>query len=542
MELEPSRGFLPTSPVGTGEGSEGGVDERIKSSLRLQYEAQVQVIRQQIGSLEKVRSDLGLSQRKMAQLLLVDPSAWTRWNRPGEEAPPHVWRALQWYLTVREKIPGLTPQYFLGADTRLIAEKSERKLELERRARENHIAALEGRLAELEKQAARTRKLLKAGLAAIVFLVFSAFLAGRARAEGATTSPPAVEAPAAEASAATEDVEAPQDRYAIPILYYTPETSLAGGLLLIQNLGEPREGRTSHVTAVAAVTVLGQSSISLIPKYYLKDEGELSGHLSWRFFPSRYFGRGVDGALEGKGEPYTERAVNAGFSHAARLRDDLSVRWGLGYDRHRIVDVETGGLMTGETAFFGEDLEVPSLKLGLELDSRDYPQSPRKGRFHRAQVTPMRPADKTNGRELPALTKYEIDLRRYREWNDRVTWASQLYLAEIAGGDEIPFQLMTGIGGANQLRGFPRGRYLDRALAMAQTEARVPFRRKFAWTVGASWGRLASTASEWAHARDLWAGSVGFHYVLDPRNRTKLRLDVGFADRAGAYFILGEAF
>lgn len=104
-------------------------DERVKSSTRLQYEAQVRVIRQQIGGLEKVREDLGLSQRKMAQLLLVDPSAWTRWNRPGEEAPPHIWRALQWYLTVREKIPGLTPQYFLGGDSRPLKDDRDRRLQ-----------------------------------------------------------------------------------------------------------------------------------------------------------------------------------------------------------------------------------------------------------------------------------------------------------------------------------------------------------------------------------------------------------------------------
>lgn len=130
MDLE--REALKAFPAeGVPEDSlESAAGLRVKSSTRLQYEAQVRVIRQQIGSLEKIRSDLGLSQRKMAQLLLVDPSAWTRWNRPGEEAPPHIWRALQWYLTVREKIPGLTPHYFLGADSRASKEERDRRLEL----------------------------------------------------------------------------------------------------------------------------------------------------------------------------------------------------------------------------------------------------------------------------------------------------------------------------------------------------------------------------------------------------------------------------
>src|SRR5437868_3539428 len=116
MEIETLKGTSTETPQGSFsqgfiEGEAEGV--RSKTSLRMVYEAQVSVIQKQLGSLEKIRGDLGLSQLKISQLLMVDPSAWTRWNRPGEEAPPHIWRALQWYLTLQEKIPGLTPQYFI---------------------------------------------------------------------------------------------------------------------------------------------------------------------------------------------------------------------------------------------------------------------------------------------------------------------------------------------------------------------------------------------------------------------------------------------
>jgi transcriptional regulator with XRE-family HTH domain len=87
---------------------------RAKTSIRMHYEAQARVIRSQIGDLEEVRQKLNLSARKMCQLLMIDPSAWSRWTKKGDEVPPHVWRALQWYLIVCDKIPGLTPQYFIG--------------------------------------------------------------------------------------------------------------------------------------------------------------------------------------------------------------------------------------------------------------------------------------------------------------------------------------------------------------------------------------------------------------------------------------------
>ncbi len=69
---------------------------RVRTANRLKYEAEVDVIKKQFGDLESIRQELGLSRRKMCQLLLVDPSAWTRWTKEG--APPYVYRALEWYL------------------------------------------------------------------------------------------------------------------------------------------------------------------------------------------------------------------------------------------------------------------------------------------------------------------------------------------------------------------------------------------------------------------------------------------------------------
>ncbi len=93
-----------------------GGKTRVKTALRLKYEAECEVIRKKLGSIDEVRRDLGLSQRKMAQLLMVDPSAWTRWVKNEDTIPPHVYRSLQWYLALIDKQPEWHPQNaFLGA-------------------------------------------------------------------------------------------------------------------------------------------------------------------------------------------------------------------------------------------------------------------------------------------------------------------------------------------------------------------------------------------------------------------------------------------
>lgn len=103
--------------------------EKARSSQRIRYDAEVSALKKRVGNLDEIRGSLGLTQRKMAQLLLVDPSAWTRWTRDGEDAPPIVYRALGWYLALEGKYPALSPDFWLKNVAKLPAER-ESEIEL----------------------------------------------------------------------------------------------------------------------------------------------------------------------------------------------------------------------------------------------------------------------------------------------------------------------------------------------------------------------------------------------------------------------------
>ncbi len=77
---------------------------KAKSPLRLRYAAETKVFRDQHGGLENIRQKLGFSRRKMCQLLLVDPSAWTRWMKDESRVPPHIYRSLEWFLALNQKM------------------------------------------------------------------------------------------------------------------------------------------------------------------------------------------------------------------------------------------------------------------------------------------------------------------------------------------------------------------------------------------------------------------------------------------------------
>lgn len=78
-------------------------EEKPKSALRMIYAAEIKVFKAQHGGLEEIRQKLGFSRRKMCQLLMVDPSAWTRWCKDESKVPPHVYRSLEWFLALHQK-------------------------------------------------------------------------------------------------------------------------------------------------------------------------------------------------------------------------------------------------------------------------------------------------------------------------------------------------------------------------------------------------------------------------------------------------------
>jgi hypothetical protein len=68
------------------------------------YDQEVLLIKAKHGDLESIRAKLNLSKRKVCELLLVDPSSWSRWTtQVGEDAPPYIYRSLQWYLSLIDK-------------------------------------------------------------------------------------------------------------------------------------------------------------------------------------------------------------------------------------------------------------------------------------------------------------------------------------------------------------------------------------------------------------------------------------------------------
>ncbi len=151
---------------------------RNKTQLRSHYENQVEVIKNQFGDIDKMRIQLGLSQRQMAHLLMVDPSTWTRWLKQKKGAPPHIYRALQWLMIIREQLPdnAVIPVQPNNANTMKIAKQLdvqffEKQMKEQDQKRNDTIDQLQLNLYELQNKMSGQSQTIKALFFTVLLLV-----------------------------------------------------------------------------------------------------------------------------------------------------------------------------------------------------------------------------------------------------------------------------------------------------------------------------------------------------------------------------------
>jgi outer membrane translocation and assembly module TamA len=99
------------------------------------------------------------------------------------------------------------------------------------------------------------------------------------------------------------------------------------------------------------------------------------------------------------------------------------------------------------------------------------------------------------------------------------------------------------IGADTAMRGYPRGRYRDRQAITAQVELRSAHWRRVGAVAFAGAGTVAPSLSDLASGAWYPSLGAGVRYVLSPKDRTVVRLDLGIG--RGSFGInvgIGEAF
>lgn len=254
------------------------------------------------------------------------------------------------------------------------------------------------------------------------------------------------------------------------------------------------------------------------------------------YLENPYYGTGPD-SRSADLEYYTREPfdISAVVRHAPTAT--MSYGAGLRWRSLRNMRLQEGSVLrtTPPTANAGR---VAYLSLTGEAvhDTRDNFHRPTRGTVLRGEIEAATP---TMGDDVPYL-RVQVSASAFTPLAGRwLTGAARIVVAQLAGGT-LPVQALLPLGGGWSLRGIPRERYLDRALAYANAELRCDVVWRFSLIAGVDAGRVARTLTAMSTAAWIAAPVVGLRLDMDD---FLVRADVAPGPESlGFYLNFGHVF
>jgi len=328
--------------------------------------------------------------------------------------------------------------------------------------------------------------------------------------------------------------------FALPIIFYTPETKLAfgvGGGYYFRTVKGDVKTNLSRLDGFMMYTLRNQFRVALAPDVYFKrNVYRLQSALSFSYFSDKFFGVGPDTTKDME-EDYTSRIYILNLNLQRKLFLGLSGGIKLELARSTLVEVDEDGLLATAMIQGSEGGVGSGLGLILNWDTRDNIYFPALGSYHQAYAIFFR---RTFGSDFH-FTKYVLDLRKYFTVLASQVLAIQGYFSFISGYP--PFQMMSLMGGQNNMRGYWMGRFRDKNLITIQAEYRIPLVKRIGVVGFVGLGNVAERLSHFGRSDLKYSLGFGLRYAFNPKEKLNLRLDVGFTkEGAGFYITATEAF
>ncbi len=325
----------------------------------------------------------------------------------------------------------------------------------------------------------------------------------------------------------------------LPIVFSSPDTDWAFGLLPQVVFRMPETERQSRVFVAAYYTQKGQYAISTVGSVWFnqdRDHVELVAETT--YWPTTFYGfSSGDPGPDFESADYTERKFSAAVSASRQFGQTFRIGLKGGVRKTEVLDFSLGieSLLPIHTP--GEEGGwVVGLGPSIGLDSRDQVFYPMSGWY--VEFAALVHGDLLGG-DYDYLT-VQGDVRTYRRLSGNHVIAAQA-LFDLKSED-VPFWGMNGIG--NVVRGFSSMQFLDRQLVAGQVEYRIHplfWRIGLAAFVGA--GVVARHVDDLPSGRIRWAAGLGLRIAFMQDAKINIRWDFGWGEgTSGDYLDMGEAF
>jgi hypothetical protein len=324
--------------------------------------------------------------------------------------------------------------------------------------------------------------------------------------------------------------------YPLPILYYTPETDIAGGAAVMYLYKNVSSRRASTVTADVIYTGKRQFIVEASGDQYFGGEYRLLSDLSGRKYPNKFFGIGNDTPDSGE-ETYTARAFNLQAVLYKSIAANINVGPGLVLETTSIVEPTEDGLIAAGAVPGSKGGTSVGIGIVANRDTRDNTFAAESGSLCEVTIVLYRRAFGSDY----SYNDVRVDVRNFISVFSHHVIAFQGVAESIDG--TAPFQHYAEIGGQNLMRGYFEGRYRDKNSLAFQAEYRLPVWWRIGAVAFAGAAQVANRIGGFAFNRFWLSGGAGLRFAWSPEERVNIRLDYGVGSgSSGMYITLSEAF
>lgn len=327
-----------------------------------------------------------------------------------------------------------------------------------------------------------------------------------------------------------------------PTLAFSPETSFEIGVssLFVYSAKHDINNRLSEIKSFAFFTLENQYGLWLDHAIYTdNNKWFFYGRSRYQSFPLYYYGIGS------MSSPDVKCVINGDYILIKErfLRETVpSLYFGFELDFQRLSQIEyinsTANFTEPEVGRLGSN--NLGLGLGLLYDNIYNAMNPREGIYSELAFLSY---SSLFGSDFDFIS-YITDNRIYLPVKKNTVFAAQLY-GQFTTGD-IPFNMLSLMGGESLMRGYYLGRYRDKHLVAGQMEYRIlpfNFSKRFGASVFLSVGQVFGDNYDFDLKKFLPTGGAGLRFLIFPDKDIYTRLDVAFTEEGkGFYFYIGEAF
>lgn len=325
-----------------------------------------------------------------------------------------------------------------------------------------------------------------------------------------------------------------RDGFALPFVFYTPDTRLGIGGTGGLHVHLHGASRPSSVFATAIYTLEGQSAIDLVGQLYPNDRWAFQATARATHFPTAYYGVGPDSARSDR-EGFTQRYADLALVAERAVVRGLRAGPRLHLRAEEIRDVAPDGALATQEPTGADGFGAVGVGGGVTWDDRDNLFAPARGKFAEAWALAYPALD---GHET--FARAALDLRAFASPRPGHVLAAQAY-AEAAMGD-VPLTLLPRFGGATRMRGYAEGRYRDRYHYALQGEWRFPLFRRLGGAAFATAGDVAPSVSAFDLRDVKLSAGAGLRFRLT-KEGAAVRVDVaGAREGMSFYAVVLQAF